>query len=160
MKLQSVLYYCSFLAVVKAQYSSICPDRDGETEEINPGHFVKYKCGWLGPYGGATHQNINTAQACAQLCQDKPGCTGSSWQSVQSRCVLSGDRTNEARSNVLWMEVVQPEEDPFPEDPEEEVVDPFPENPEEDCDTQLGTCQTQNTDCLTEKAALQHEKAA
>ncbi|KAJ5900182.1 uncharacterized protein N7473_004252 [Penicillium subrubescens] len=58
------------------------------------------------------------------------------------------------------IEVVQPEEDPFPEDPEEEVVDPFPKNPEEDCNTQLGTCQTQNTDYLTEKAALQHEKAA
>ncbi|KAJ6038260.1 uncharacterized protein N7446_005070 [Penicillium canescens] len=154
MKLQNIILYCSFLAAGQAQYAGVCPEKDGQIEEINPGYNVKYKCGWLGPHGGNTFPNINTPQACAQLCQDKPDCTGSSWQSVQKKCVLSGSQNGQARANVLWMEVVE-SEDPFPEDTEDN--NPFPE---EDCASEVEACQEQNAACQEQNAACQQQKNA
>jgi hypothetical protein len=132
-----------------ANYDHICPDRDGQTEQIQVGYTIRYRCGAFGSHDG-NRVPTETATECAQLCADQPGasCTGSSWLSDQKRCVLSGTRPSGSRPRTVFMQRLNDYEigdgrDPFGSD----------------CQQQKQQCNTQLDQCTSDAASSAQELA-
>lgn len=94
--------------VAEQDYETLCVDKDETTEEIIPGYWVQYKCDHLGPNDGQQVDDISSAKGCAQLCKDKSGCEGSSWDASYLVCILSGSRRARGSEYTLYMKDATP----------------------------------------------------
>lgn len=162
-------------------YEDLCADKDGTTEDIIPGHTVQYSCGVIGPYSGDRVQQVDSAEDCAKICHDHPGCTGSSWAVRFKTCYVgegTGDTEAKDRTWTLYMKNLTPP--PPPEVPEEEdnqedgteggacnpggtataVCDLCSQLEQSnaqliECDSSKGDCEGKLDQCLKDKQALE-----
>ncbi|CAI7658134.1 unnamed protein product [Penicillium bialowiezense] len=160
-------------------YEDLCADKDGTTEDIIPGHTVQYSCGVIGPYSGDRVQQVDSAEDCAKICRDRPGCTGSSWAVRFKTCYVgtgTGDTEAKDRTWTLYMKnLTPPPEVPEEEDNQEESTGGGACNPGgtatavcdlcsqleqsnsqlEECDRSKGDCEKKLDQCLKDKEALE-----
>lgn len=74
-------------------------EHDGTQEEIFPGYIVEYICDTRGPHSGDRVHDIASAHDCAKLCQERPGCSGTSWAvKYQSSSVATGAGDKESKA--------------------------------------------------------------
>lgn len=141
-KLSMSLLVTGALAQIASEdnYEDHCSDTaDGTKHEIHPGYFVEYYCDTLGPFSGDRVREVASAEACAKLCQDRTGCTGSSWAVKFNTCYLGtgeGDSASKDRPWTLYMKNVTPP--------------PIPEIPEETGQSGASVCQRLHDQCLQE----------
>ncbi|KJK63385.1 hypothetical protein P875_00033774 [Aspergillus parasiticus SU-1] len=137
MKLQSFLVFAiatgAFAqASLEHDYKRICYALDGQEEDILPGYRVKYTCDFYGQHNGSPVEGVESAKACAKLCQTaSASCTGSSWSMKERKCLLSGSNSEGKRMFTVYMEKVGEAGDPFGED---EGEDPFGADESQDDD--------------------------
>ncbi|CAI7609586.1 unnamed protein product [Penicillium bialowiezense] len=122
MKLQPLLV--SLLAsgafaqtVTEDDYEDLCGEKDGSKDTILPGYT--YTCNTLGPHSGEPVAGIASAEDCAGLCQNRRGCTGSSWSVRDSTCSVgtgAGDSGSTRQGWTLYMKNLTP---PPAEEPSE-----------------------------------------
>lgn len=106
-------------------YEDLCAEKDGTQDEIIPGYKVEYTCGLLGPHTPPRVADVTSAQQCAKHCQDKPGCTGSSWSVKFGTCFVAtgtGDEEPKERKWTLYMKNVTPPPPPPVEETNQAVI--------------------------------------
>ncbi|CAI7590373.1 unnamed protein product [Penicillium bialowiezense] len=99
--------------------------KDGTQDEIIPGYKVEYTCGLRGPHTPPRVADVTSAQQCAKHCQDKPGCTGSSWSVKFSTCFVAtgtGDVEPKEQQWYLYMKNVTPPPPPPVEETNQAVI--------------------------------------
>lgn len=120
MKLRRV-FLTVFLTTTQAQltpqerYNNICPSRNGQVDEINPGYHVKHLCDYQG-VPGTIRDHIQSPGDCATLCGEASGCAGSTWVYTTQRCMLSSQpEPAQAFDERLYMQWIEDPLGPYPE---------------------------------------------
>lgn len=121
----------------RAEYEQVCPERNGQTEEINPGYHVKYQCDFLAAWSEPAHVGITNPRECAALCEETEGCTGTTWAWRHEKCVLSGDLAAQEYPGGLYMQRVNPS------DPLADPEDPLAPDACAACNSDLESCRAQ-----------------
>jgi hypothetical protein len=130
----------------KAEYDSICSNKNGLTEEILPDYWVRYNCERLGNWNSPAIKGVQDARACAQECMNVDGCEGSSWSADKAQCLLSGARAGKHLEYVLFMERTEADDPfPIPADGDETI----------DCEEARDELQAEVENCKSTQSSLQ-----
>lgn len=130
------------------QYNQLCPSKDGQEVETQPGLFVTYNCDKATVTSiRAVANSAANANDCVLACEQSTGCSGSMWSARPgSACYLVQStsqpdlRTKTQLVYMSYRRVVEEPVDQFPDD--DEPVDQFPDD-----DASEANCAAQNAAC-------------
>ncbi|PWI65248.1 hypothetical protein PCL_07298 [Purpureocillium lilacinum] len=143
--MRSSLLYLLAVALGAIQADAQCVD--GHREIISPGYTVEYKCDIYRT--GDAHSNVASHNECAKLCEVAARSVCSYHPSSKTCVVGRENGQDKPKPGVTYMEKVEEDDDPFPDDDE----DPFPQ----DCDVEKDACLQRETDLKNELAQCKND---
>lgn len=137
-------------ATATEQYDQLCPSKNGQEVETQPGLFVTYNCDKATATSvRAVANSAANVNDCIHACEQSTGCAGSMWTARPgSSCYLVQSTSQpelRTKTQVVYMSYrrVEAPLDQFPDD--DEPADQFPDDDAPDAIVRLRTQPAQQT---------------